>query len=158
MIAPAWHALLAPLPDDARPEVKPVLPPELAGRAESAAVAGWRTLSLHLSAGPDGLRHVMATLDASGRALSAGDTVVYRQPEGSQVRWRHESVGGRLEADGSFRGTRWRSVSAGPIESDEAQTLEQERFEPSTDDIARLKALVAELIRRSGSSGSVPGL
>ena len=147
----AWHALLAPLPDDARPEVKPVLPPDLAGRPESAAVAGWRTLSLHLSAGADGLRHVMATLDASGRVLSAGDTVLYRQPEGSQVRWRHESLGGRLEEDGTFRGTRWRSVSVGPLDSDETDTLEQERFEPSADEAVRLKALVAELIRRAGS-------
>lgn len=154
----AWHALLAPLPDDARPEVKPVLPPELAGRPESAAVAGWRTLSLHLSAGPEGLRHVMVTLDAGGRALSAGDTVVYRQAEGSQVRWRHESLGGRIEEDGAFWGTRWRSVSTGTVESDETEILEQERFEPSADDAARLKALVAELIRRAGSSGSVPEL
>ena len=147
----AWHALLAPLPDDAQPELRPVLPPELAGRPESAAVAGWRTLSLYLSAGAEGLRHVMVTLDASGQALSAGDTVLYRQPEGSQVRWRHESLGGRLEEDGTFRGTRWRSVSIGPLDSDETQMLEQERFEPSADEVARLKALVAELIRRSAS-------
>jgi hypothetical protein len=157
-VSAAWHALLAPLPEDARPEVKPVLSPELAARPESAAVAGWRTLSLHLSAGPEGLRHVMVTLDAGGRALSAGDSVVYRKPEGSQVRWRHESLGGRLEEDGTFRGTRWRSVSIGPLDSDETQTLEQERFEPSADEAARLKALAAELIRRSGSEGFVPGL
>ncbi len=158
MSAAAWHALLAPLPDDARPEVKPVLPPELAGRPESVAVAGWRTVGLYLSAGPEGLRHVMVTLDASGRAISAGDSVVYRQPEGAQVRWRHESVGGRLEADGTFRGTRWRSISLGPLEGEEAGTLEQERCEPSAEDVARLKALVADLIRRSGNSGSVPEL
>jgi hypothetical protein len=143
-VRPAWHALLAPLPDEVRPEVKPV------------AVPGWRSVSLNLSAGEAGLRHLLVTLDESGTAISAGDWVVYRSQRGDEVTWIHESVGGRLESDGRFLGTRWRTLAVGAADSDEAEKREQQRSEPSAEDARALKALATELIRRSGSSGSVP--
>lgn len=152
----AWHALLAPLPDDARPEVKPVLPPELAARPESAAVARWRSVRLYLSAGAAGSRHLLVTLDETDTAISAGDWVVQRIVQGGEVTWIHDSIGGRLERDGRFLGTRWHSVAVGAIDSDDAEKREQQRSEPGAEDTRRLKALAAELIRRSGSSGSVP--
>jgi len=156
-VSAPWHALLAPLPDDASPEVKPVLPPELAARPESAAVAGWRSVTLYLSAGEAGSRHLLVTLDETGTAISAGDSVLYRSRQGDEVTWTHESVGGRLERDGRFLGTRWRSVAVGAVDSDEAETCERQGAVPSEQDAAALKALAAELLRRSGSSGSVPG-
>jgi hypothetical protein len=45
----AWHALLAPLPPDAIPTRQPVAPPEILARPESASIAGWRQLVVHLS-------------------------------------------------------------------------------------------------------------
>ena len=152
----AWHALLAPLPDGAIPEVKPVLPPELAARPESAAVAGWRSVTLYLSAGQAGSRHLLVTLDETGVAISAGDWVLYRSRQGDEVTGRHESVGGRLERDGRFLGTRWHSVAVGAVDSDEAENRERQGSPASEQDAAALKALAAELIRRSGSSGCVP--
>lgn len=154
----AWHVLLAPLPDDAQPELKPVLPPELALRPESAAVAGWRSVRLYLSAGAAGSRHLMVTLDETDTAISAGDWVVYGTVRAGEVTWIHDSIGGRLERDGQFLGTRWHSVAVGAADSDDAQTRDRQRSEPSAEDARRLKALAAQLIRRAGSSGSVPGL
>jgi hypothetical protein len=157
-VTAAWHALLAPLPDEARPEVQPVLPPEIAARPESAAVAGWRSVRLYLPAGAAGSRHLLVTLDETNTAISAGDWVVQRIVQGDEVTWIHDSIGGRLERDGRFLGTRWHSVAVGVLDSDDAEKREQQRFEPSADEAARLKALATELIRRSGSEGFVPEL
>lgn len=55
---PGWHALFAPLPKDAIVNRKPV------GSGE--AFAGWQSLTVELSAGAGGLRHILVTLDASG--------------------------------------------------------------------------------------------
>jgi hypothetical protein len=151
-----WHALLAALPEDAPVDCRPVLSAELADRPESAAIAGWTSLSVHLTAGQDGLRHVLVTLDADGRPISAGDSVLYRAEQGDEVTWTHESIGGRLEPDGTVLGTRWRAVLVGPRDSDEAETREQRNSTPSAADIAGLEALVAEVMRRAGGSGSVP--
>lgn len=136
--------------------MRPVLPPQLAERPESAALAGWKTISVYLSAGAAGSRHVMVTLDEAGAAISAGDWVVRRSARGGEVTWIHESVGGRLERDGRFLGTRWRTVAVGRAESDEAENREQQGCAASADDGSRLEALAAELIRRSGVPGSVP--
>jgi hypothetical protein len=58
-----------------------------------------------------------------------------------------ESVGGRFEPDGSFRGTRWHSVALEPG-GDEDPEWESTRSEPSPDEVAGLRILVAEMIRR----------
>jgi hypothetical protein len=60
-----WHALFAPLPEGA--EVK----------RQPAGMEGWESLTIELSAGPAGLRHVMVTL-AKGQPVSAGDWVMFR--------------------------------------------------------------------------------
>lgn len=136
---PAWHELLAPLPGDAAVRRKPV----------SDRLPGWESLSVELSAGAAGLRHLLVTLE-NGTPISAGDWVVYRSESGGEVTWEHESVGGRLEADGRFLGTRWRTVAVGAADSDEAETRESVPSAPSEADVIALRALVREIVERAG--------
>ena len=140
---PPWHALFAPLPADAVIRRKPV------GSGE--AIAGWQSLTVEMSAGPAGLRHVMVTLDASGTPISAGDWVMHavEGPEGTT--YLHENVGGRLEADGSFRGTRWRSVTLQKAGDDDvdAQVKESQHSPPTPQDIAGIHTLVNDLLKRA---------
>ena len=148
----AWHALFAPLPDGAKVRRKPVLSEELAAKPESAAIAGWQSVSVELSAGTDGLRHVMVTLDASGTPISAGDWVLYCS--GKPVEYVHENVGGRIQPDGSFLGTRWRTVAVEVAGSEEPETRETVSSEPTEEDIAGLMRMVRELLSRNSGSGS----
>lgn len=143
---PAWLALFAPVPDEARVERKPVLSAELRGKPGSEAIEGWENLSVHLS-GEGGLRHIMATLDASGTPISGGDWVLVEEG-GLSI---HENVGGRLEADGSFRGTRWRTVTREVQGREEPEIVESVPSAPSEADVAALKRLVAELLRRASA-------
>lgn len=145
---PGWHVLLAPLPEEAVVQKRPVLPPELEGKPGSEAIAGWQSLYVYLFAGLSGSRNLLVTLDESGRPISAGDWVVYRTRSGGEDTWIHESIGGRLEPDGRFLGTRWHTVAVGAADSEETETREQRKSEPSAEDIAALKALVAEMLRR----------
>lgn len=140
--------MFAPLPDDAVVQRKPVLSAELDGKPESAAIAGWESISVELSAGAAGLRHVMVTLDASGTPISAGDWVLYCS--GKPVRYVHENVGGRIQPDGSFLGTRWRSVAVEVPGSEDPETTETVRSEPTPQDVEGIKTLVQELLRRGG--------
>jgi hypothetical protein len=147
--APAWHALLAPLPDDALPRRQPVGSPEVLATPEGAAIAGWEQLTVDLSAGAAGLRNVLVVLDGSGRPISANDTVLYHRPgAGGQATFHHESLGGRFEADGSFRGTRWTAVSVDSEEAEDLQTKSVPR-EPDPAEVAALRALVDEVLRRA---------
>ena len=98
---PAWHALLAPLPSDVMPTRGPVAPPEVLARPEGAAVAGWEQLVVHLSDPCRGLRTILVVLDADGVPVSASDGVFFRI-DGEPAMVRHESIGGRFEADGTF--------------------------------------------------------
>jgi hypothetical protein len=149
---PSWHSLLAPLPPDARPDRKPVAPPELAASPTGAAIAGWENLSLHLSAGAHGLRHLLVVLDESGRAIAASDHVYLRWEEADDAsgrgRMRQESIGGRIESDGRFLGTCWTVAGPEPRE-DEAPAWEYTPRGPSDEEISRLRSLVAELMARA---------
>jgi len=158
--AAPWHALLAPLPADAVPTRRPVAPPEIAAKPEAAAIAGWEQLSVELGAGAAGLRHVLVVLDASGQVLSANDGVLYRLERSAgattEVVWYHVSVGGRFEADGSFRGTHWHSTS---VEDAHGEKLESAAV-PSTPgdaEVASLRALIADVLRRAGAAESTTG-
>jgi hypothetical protein len=108
-------------------------------------VPGWVSLSIHLSAGEAGLRHVLVTLDEQRRPISASDHVLTCEA-GRNL---HESVGGRLEADGSFRGTRWRTVSREVEGKDDAEIVESVPSVPDAADVAAIHALVAEVLRRA---------
>jgi hypothetical protein len=145
----AWHALLAPLPPDAIPTRQPVAPPEILARPEGASIAGWRQLVVHLSDPYDGSRTVLVVVDASGIPISANDGVFFRIP-GKPLQLRHESIGGRFETDGTFRGTRWLSVGDDPGD-DEPADLQSTPTAPTADEIAALRALVDEMLRRNAS-------
>lgn len=155
-----WHALLAPLPPDAIPRRGPVASPAILATSEGAAIAGWEQLTVDLSAGAAGLRVVMVVVDATGRPIVASDAVVYRvevaaggeSNRSRVIEYHHENVGGRLEPDGTLRGTRWHTVIA-ETEDGEEQQLESTPSPPSAADVAGLKALVAELLRRQPPSG-----
>lgn len=150
---PAWHALLAPFPDDARPVRQPVAPAALQGRPEVTAIEGWAQVSIDLSC-PGGLRHFLIVLDREGRPIAASDGVLESLPPadaGSPGRVRHESLGGRFEDDGTFRGTHW--VSEAPDLGDEQEApWESTRSEPTADQAERLRALVAEVLAREASA------
>jgi hypothetical protein len=134
---PDWHALFAPLPEDAVVSRKPVV----------AALPGWESITVELSAGAAGLRHAMVTVDGSGTPISAGDWVLYCS--GRPVQYVHENVGGRIQPDGTFLGTRWRTIAVEVPGAEEPEMRETARSEPSDEDVAALMALVRELLRRA---------
>jgi hypothetical protein len=126
-------------------------------RPEAAAVAVWEQLVVHLSVVPNGSRTVLVVIDADGRPISASDGVLYRTelPAGTaddprpMVRFDMESVGGRLEPDGRFLGTRWRSLTFELEGTEDVARREATPSAPSDADIAAIKALVAEIVRRA---------
>src|SRR5919107_3237436 len=152
---PGWHALFAPLPEGAVPLRQPVASPEVLAGPTGYALEGWDQLTLHLSAGAAGLRHILVVLDADGTLLSASDAVLYRNRadgapasgNGGGAMILQMSVGGRFEPDGSFHGTRWHSVAVEPTGEDEPE-WESTPSSPSEEDVGGLRAVVAELIRR----------
>jgi hypothetical protein len=104
---------------------------------------------LDLSTGDGGGRVVTVLLDASGRLLSASDHVHFREAgaAGAPVRVRQESIGGRFEADGTFRGTCWLLTGPEPPD-DEPPQWEMTPRPPRPDEVERLRGLTAELLRR----------
>jgi hypothetical protein len=142
---PGWLALFAPIPADARLTRAPV------GAGE--VIEGWESLSILLSAVEHGMRHVMVTLDGAGRPLSAQDWVMVQTFDGAGgVTSVHETVGGRLEPDGRFLGTRWRTVTfERPDSNDEVERREAVPSPPSPEDVAAIHALVRELLARAAS-------
>jgi hypothetical protein len=145
-----WHALLAPLPPGARPRRRPVATTADLDPSAAAAVAGWSSLVLDLSAGAGGLRVVQVLLDAEGRPLSASDHVLFRSAGGEESGrpWiRQENIGGRYETDGTFRGTCW--LTEGPEPADDEPPRWNARPRPPTaEEITGLAALVGEMRRR----------
>ena len=142
-----WHVLLGPLPPDAVPKRQRVASAEVLATSAGAAIAGWEQLVLDLSAGPAGLRIVLVVLDESGRPISASDHVLFRSQAGAVVEMRQESIGGRFEPDGSFRGTRWLVTGPEPADGEEPQ-WQSVPTPASAEDIESLAAVVAEVLRR----------
>jgi len=143
---PDWLDVLTPLPPDAVPTRQPVAPPEILARPEAAVIAGWQQVVIHLSEPCVGLRTLLAVVDASGALLSASDGTFERRSDDPPV-IRHDSIGGRFEPDGTFRGTRWFAEGPEPPE-DQPSQLEWKRTEPTVDETATLRALVDEMLRR----------
>ena len=146
-----WHALLGPLPIGAAPRRTPVTSPEVLASPVGAAIAGWENLGLELSAGAAGLRLLHVLLDQTGQPISASDHVLFRSPHPTELsappQIEQESIGGRLEPDGSFRGTCWHVVGPEPPDGEDPQWTMTPRA-PTDAEIAALRALVAELLRR----------
>ena len=157
--APKWLALLAALPDEAVPERKPVASPELIATGKADAIAGWDSITVHLSALECGLRHLQVTVNAEGKLLSAGDHVLVERKErrGNLLVtiYDQESVGGRYADDGSFQGTYWVTHTEQDDEhADDEPNITSKPSEPSREQIVALNALVAEVLRRAPKSAS----
>ena len=153
-----WLSLFAPLPDDARPSRKPVAATGTPGALPESPIAGWESLTLDLSDPPFGIRIVMVTLDASGRPISASDHVMLRQvgderPDPSERTTMSQlSLGGRIEEDGTFRGTFW-TVEGPEPDGDELPQWLQASRPPTDEEVARLMAIVQELTTRPERAG-----
>jgi len=65
----------------------------------------------------------------------------------------HESVGGRFESDGSFRGTHWKTtLESNPRgNDDESTTRSAENRAPSEEEIAALRRIIADVLSRKSS-------
>ena len=116
-------------------------------RRHCDTVFDWETLTIELSDGNAGLRHVLVTLDGKGRPISASDLVLYRSGlEDGRVEVRTESIGGRIEADGRFFGTRWTSIG---YETRATETRRghpnRPRSVPTDHDVDRLLTLVKDV-------------
>ena len=150
-MTPDWLRLLAPLPDSAVPERRPVASAEQIATGTAGPIAGWESVALHLSAGDAGLRHVLITLDSEGKLLSGGDTVLFqRQEQRGDVLltiYDQDSIGGRFDADGVFHGTRWRTHTEQIGEDDEG-TMTSTPSPPSAEEAAALRRLVDDVLRR----------
>ena len=151
--SPTWLALFAPLPDDAVIERKPVASPELIARGEADAIAGWESITVHLSDPAAGMRHVLITLDGNGTLLSAGDMVMFQREEQRGhdriTIYDQQDVGGRFEEDGSFRGTRWITHTE-QIGSDVQNAHTTSLPSPPTEqDVASLRAIIDAVLKRA---------
>jgi hypothetical protein len=125
--------------------------PEVLASPEGAAIAGWEQVTLELTAGRAGLRTLLVVLDATARPIAASDHVLFWSPgdgpsDPAQVR--QESIGGRLEADGSFSGTCWLVTGPDPKDDEPAQWDSTPR-PPTPAEIAALRGLVGVLLARS---------
>jgi hypothetical protein len=152
-IPPVWLALFAPLPEDAVIGRKPVASAELLAAGNADPIADWDSISVHLSDPGSGLRHVLVTLDGNDALISASDAVLFQREEqrGSVVVtiYDQETVGGRFEEDGSFRGTRWITHTEQIGDDDEHAQTTSSPSPPSDQDVASLRALVQSVIGRA---------
>jgi len=129
-----------------------VAPASLTETETGRAIAGWEHVVLHLSAGAAGLRNLMVVLDETGRPIAANDSVLYgTTPEDNDqglVHYQHISIGGRFEPDGSFNGTCW-DITGSESGSGEIVHSDMEKSAPTEAQIAKLRALVAELLDKA---------
>ena len=151
------QTLLSPLPAGAKITRRPVAPPEVLASAHGAAIAGMEQIFAEHSA--DGaLRIALVVVDRDGTLLSVNDTISAQGTE--QVRAGStlvpasviESAGGSFAKDGTIRGTRWisRAVDDESATEDEA-AMESTPSALSDADVAGLRALAAELVRRGSA-------
>ena len=152
---PVWLALLSPIPADATLRRKPVASAEQIEKGTAGPIAGWQSIIVDLSEPEFGLRHVQITLDEHGQLLSGGDHVMFVRetaPHDDSIATltEHESVGGRFETDGSFRGTYWKMIlESKPSGDDESTTRSRENRPPSEEEIATLRRIIADVLTRT---------
>lgn len=127
--------------------------PELVASGEADAIAGWESLTVHLSDPAAGMRHVLITLDGNGTLLAAGDTVLVQREEqrGRDLVtiYDQEDVGGRFEEDGSFRGTRWITHTEQIGDDDEHAHTTSLPSPPSEEDVRSLRAIIDAVLKRA---------
>jgi len=165
--AAAWHELLAPLPADVEVQRGPLAGADVIGKPDNP-IAGWEQISINITAPTAGLRHVLVVLDGTGRPISVGDAVLYRSEVSvaeadrsaelspGEIVFFHENIGGRLEEDGSFRGTRWQAFCVQRADDDpDDLPIQSSKPSKATDDEAvALRALVTEVLRLAAISGN----
>lgn len=147
--APDWLKLLVPIPPGVKPERKPVASAALLANGTAGPIAGWESISVHLS-DEIGSRHVLITIDEHGRLLSAGDHVTRIRDsgrDGSITISDHESIGGRFDESG-FLGTRWANRIECHDGQDEGTMTSAVKSPPTADEVALLRALVDDLLGR----------
>ena len=154
MTAPAWLSLLAPIPPDAKPQRKPVASAEQLANGTAGPIAGWVSVSVHLSKPEFGLRHVLITLDENGQLLSGSDHVMFVRettPDDIATLTEHESVGGRFEKDGSFLGTYWKMMLESAPDGDDENSVvrSSEKRTPSDAEVASLRRIIADVLDRT---------
>ena len=146
MPAPSWLSLLSPLPPDAMAQRKPVASAAQLQDGTAGPIAGWQSVTVNLSEPEYGLRHVQITLDAQGTLLAASDHVMFVRettPDGEATITDHESIGGRFEHDGSFRGTYWNSrLESRGVNDEDSVTTGASNRPPTEDEIVTLSRLV----------------
>jgi hypothetical protein len=164
--AAAWHELLAPLPPDATVHRGPLAGTEGLDAAALQPIDGWEQLSVNMTAEGSGLRHVLVVVNGAGKPISIGDAVLYRsivsaleadqtaELSPGQIVFFHENVGGRLEEDGSFRGTRWQAFCVQGDDEDDLPIQSSTPAAPTQAEVSALKALVSEVLRRAAIAGN----
>jgi hypothetical protein len=152
MPRPGWLELLSPLPDHIVPARKPVASAEQLAQGTAGPIAGWQSVSVNLS-DDAGSRHVLVTIDETGQVLSAGDHVMLVRTElrgrDTITIYDHHSVGGRFENDGSFRGTRWHTVTEQVNDAEDATEISSQSATPSAEDVAALRRIVDDVMARA---------
>jgi hypothetical protein len=153
--APPWLSLLSPLSANAVAQRKPVASAEQLAANTAGPIAGWQSVTVLMSEPRFGLRHVQITLDEHGALISGGDHVmIVREttPDGDTATLSdHESVGGRFEPDGSFRGTHWKTtLETDPDDTEKSVTRSAERRPPTENEVAALRRLIDEVLARLG--------
>ena len=153
MAAPPWLSLLAPLPHDVVPQRKPVASAQQLADGTAGPIAGWHSITVNLSEPDFGLRHVQITLDEQGQLLAGGDFVMFVRettPDGGEATVTdHESIGGRFEEDGDFRGTHWKATLETSADDDEnSVTRSAQHRRPSPEEIAELRRIIDDVLNR----------
>jgi len=153
MAAPPWLSLLAPLPHGVVPQRKPVASAQQLADGTAGPIAGWQSITVNLSEPDFGLRHVQITLDEQGRLLAGGDHVMFVRettPDGDEATVTdHESIGGRFEEDGDFRGTHWKATLETSADDDESSvTRSAHHRRPSPEEIAELRRIIDDVLNR----------
>lgn len=156
MARPAWLALLAPIPQHVAAERKPVASAQQIADGTAGPIAGWQSVTVHLSEPDFGLRHLQVTLDAEGRLVSGGDHVMVvrdTSPDGLEATLTdHESIGGRFEVDGSFNGTHWKTTLETVEGQDDSVPRDAVSRLPTEAEVAALRRLIDDVLLRGASS------
>ena len=152
MPAPLWLSLLSPLPPEAMAQRKPVASAAQLEEGTAGPIAGWQSVTVNLSEPEYGLRHVQITLDEHGKLLAASDHVMFVRettPDGEATITDHESIGGRFEHDGSFRGTHWNSrLESRGVNDEDSMTTGASKRPPTENEIVALRRIVEEVLAK----------
>jgi hypothetical protein len=152
MPAPSWLSLLSPLPPETTAQRQPVASEAQLEEGTAGPIAGWQSVTVNFSEPEYGLRHVQITLDEHGKLLAASDHVMFVRettPDGDATITDHESIGGRFEHDGSFRGTRWNSrLESRGVNDEDLVTTGASRRLPTENEIVTLRRIVEDVLAK----------